>query len=302
MMQPDATARLSSSQARSLSERILAELEQHVGTKDYAHWFHGRVSVVADGHQVTLGVASPFLLNWLQKRFRREAAAAAQAVLGPSASVQFAVQAPAEQAAPASVPLAATVTSAACRERRTDCQSVRESAQCRLNLARIDNPSYAMNSAAEPPRQGRRFSDLSDFVVDEQNELALMAAAHVGAVPGDALQPAVPLRQRRLRENASAGGNLLRRADRIPLLKTVYLTAEAFTNYFTQASASTPLPGFRERFRTCDVLLVDDVDFLDGKNATQEEFLHTFDQLVRNGRQIVLASDRHPRLLQKTWR
>ena len=86
---------------------------------------------------------------------------------------------------------------------------------------------------------------------------------------------------------------------RFPSLQVVYLTAESFTNYFTQALRQHSLPSFRQRFRNVDVLLIDDIDFLDSKRVIQEEFLHTFKQLESHGRQIVISSDRHPRLLSK---
>ena len=84
-----------------------------------------------------------------------------------------------------------------------------------------------------------------------------------------------------------------------PTLHVVFLTAEAFANYFTQALREHSLPSFRQRFRTVDALLVDDVDFLDAKRVIQEEFLHTFKQLESHGHQIVVTADRHPRLLSK---
>ncbi|MFM8221841.1 MAG: DnaA ATPase domain-containing protein, partial [Planctomycetaceae bacterium] len=78
------------------------------------------------------------------------------------------------------------------------------------------------------------------------------------------------------------------------------LTAEQFTNLFTTALRSHELPSFRAKLRGVDVLLIDDVDFLDGKPRVQEEFLHTLQQLESTGRRFVLAADRHPRLLSRT--
>ena len=78
------------------------------------------------------------------------------------------------------------------------------------------------------------------------------------------------------------------------------VTAEQFTNLFTTALRSHELPSFRAKLRGVDVLLVDDVDFLDGKPRVQEEFLHTLQQLESTGRRFVLAADRHPRLLSRT--
>ena len=82
-------------------------------------------------------------------------------------------------------------------------------------------------------------------------------------------------------------------------LQVLFLTSEQFTNYFTQAYRDHTLPAFRQRFRTVDVLLVDDIDFLDAKRVVQEEFLHTFQQLESHGKLVVACGDRHPRLLSK---
>jgi chromosomal replication initiator protein len=75
-----------------------------------------------------------------------------------------------------------------------------------------------------------------------------------------------------------------------------YVTAEDFTNRFVQAMRFGKLSAFRKHFRECDSLLVDDLDFLATKRATQEEFLHTFDALLANGKQLVVTCDCHPRL------
>src|SRR4029077_16706755 len=75
-----------------------------------------------------------------------------------------------------------------------------------------------------------------------------------------------------------------------------YVTAEEFTTRFVQASRMGKMSAFRRQFRECSTLLLDDLHFLATKKATQEEFLHTFDALVSDGRQVVVTTDCHPRL------
>jgi chromosomal replication initiator protein len=81
-----------------------------------------------------------------------------------------------------------------------------------------------------------------------------------------------------------------------------FLAAEEFTNRFLHAMRHGKLGTFRDQFRDCDALLLDDVGFLVGKKATQEEFLHTFDALLSGGRQVVLTCDCHPRLADELSR
>jgi chromosomal replication initiator protein len=77
-------------------------------------------------------------------------------------------------------------------------------------------------------------------------------------------------------------------------LQVIYLPSEAFTNDLVQSIRAKTTAMFREKYRSVDVLLVDDVQFISGKDSTQEEFFHTFNALTTFNKQVVLASDRHP--------
>src|SRR5436305_372605 len=79
----------------------------------------------------------------------------------------------------------------------------------------------------------------------------------------------------------------------------MYLTGEEFTNEFLSALRNNKLDAFRRRVRDLDLLVIDDVHFLGGKKATQEEFLHTFNAISAVGRQVVLASDNHPKMIEE---
>lgn len=81
-------------------------------------------------------------------------------------------------------------------------------------------------------------------------------------------------------------------------LRTVYIPSEAFTNDLISAIRQRTTAMFRDKYRSADVLLVDDVQFIGGKDSTQEEFFHTFNTLINFNKQIVMASDRHPRELK----
>lgn len=146
----------------------------------------------------------------------------------------------------------------------------------------------------EPPK--RRWHHLSEFVVSACNRVAYAAALSVVEEPGQGPNPLVlhgPVGtgKTHLLEGIYAG---FRR--RYPELKVIYVTAEDFTNRCVTAIRFGKQASFRKYFRSCDLLLLDDLHFLAKKRATQEEFLHTFDALIAEGKQIVLSCDCHPRL------
>lgn len=147
--------------------------------------------------------------------------------------------------------------------------------------------------------RGRRLAELNDFIPGPQTELALTAAKQVAAGQATMFNPLyvhgpVGTGKTHLLEGIC---RQLKRSQ--PTANVMLLTSEAFANYFTQALRDRSLPSFRQRFRGVDVLLVDDIEFFESKRVFQEEFLHTFTELVDHGRQVVLTGSRHPRLLTK---
>jgi len=88
-------------------------------------------------------------------------------------------------------------------------------------------------------------------------------------------------------------------ADHHPTQRWAYMTGEEFTNEFLTALRANKVDGFRRKMRDLDLLVIDDVHFMSGKKATQEEFLHTFNAIEAMGRQVVMASDSHPKMIEE---
>ena len=127
------------------------------------------------------------------------------------------------------------------------------------------------------------------------NELAAAAAIAVGKNPGKSYNPlfiygGVGLGKTHLMQ--AVGNEFLKTT---PGSKVLYVPSEKFTNEFIQAVRDNRTENFKNLYRSADVLLIDDVQFLAGKEQTQEEFFHTFNTLHQNNRQIVLSSDRLPK-------
>ncbi len=133
-----------------------------------------------------------------------------------------------------------------------------------------------------------------DFVIGTSNRFAHAAALAVAGEPGRHYNPLF------IYGSAGLGKTHLLRAvasyivDHYPRLGVQYVSSEEFMNRFVEAIRNKTLPEFKQRYREIDVLLVDDVQFLAGKEGLQEEFFHTFNSIHQAGGQILLSSDRPP--------
>lgn len=280
-------------------DRLTYAVREAVGEQNFQHWFHKRTRFEISGDRLIVRVPNPFILNWLLRRFRTALNQAAQLVLGPSASSQLEVDESLlldiPEAAAGSPETAKPVADGTPLSTATSNSSLASGR--RTHSARKSDPDRP--GSLSLPGNRRRFRSFESYVAGECNELAVLAARQVSATPGDRYNP--------LFVYGGTGTGKTHLLEAIysevrcqhPLKNVMYLTCEAFTNYFTAALSSRTVPSFRQRFRNVDVLLIDNIEFLDNKRATQEEFLHTIVQLIDHGGQVVISSDRHPRLLTK---
>ena len=130
------------------------------------------------------------------------------------------------------------------------------------------------------------------FIIGSSNQFAYIAAKNVAENPGNAYNPlfiygGVGLGKTHLLQ---AIGNHLKNK-----LRVIYITSEQFLNEFRKHLSAGEMDKFRNKYRNCDVLLIDDVQFFAGKDDTQEEFFHTFNELYQQKKQICLSSDRAPK-------
>ncbi len=162
----------------------------------------------------------------------------------------------------------------------------------------VGKVSFTASSATQP--QAGHDPDLNPsyvferFVIGEGNRLAHAAALAVAEAPSEAYNPLFLHGPPGLGKThlLVAVANYL--AVNAPALSVRYTTAESFTNEFVGALRSTGAEAFKTRYRDIDVLLIDDVQFLEGKHHTEEEFFHTFNALYESGSQLVLSADRIP--------
>jgi chromosomal replication initiator protein len=172
--------------------------------------------------------------------------------------------------------------------------------------------SHASRARPAAPRRATRYDErcpsagtlnprntFESFVVGSNNQMAHAAAMAVAQAPAQAYNPLFLYGETGLGKTHlmhAIGHAIIRHnAD----ARVGYLSTEKFTNEFIQALQENSLTKFRQRYRHADVLLLDDVQFLAGKERIQEEFFHTFNDLFESGKQIVLTSDRRASEIQK---
>jgi chromosomal replication initiator protein len=177
---------------------------------------------------------------------------------------------------------------------------VHESRVAQRQMDMFVAPPPAPTPVTPSPQQARMSAPLNprytfdQFVIGKSNEMAAAAAQAAAQAPGKVYNPLFIYGDTGLGKTHLMQGiahDLLRKT---PSLRLAYVGTEAFTNEFISAIQTGQMGDFRRRFREIDLLLVDDVQFLKGKEGTQEEFFHTFNAIYEAGRQIILTSDRPP--------
>jgi len=246
-----------------------------IGEQKFRIWFKNSVSMTLTEEYLKVGVPNLFIASWIENHFFDEIAEAVRTVTGKNRKITFAVDADLMR-----------------QQRRAQFGSSPERGQNTKNRS-------LPGRAAKVKRHQRRKLKLSldTFVVGSCNELAYNAAK---AVVSERRSPFNPLfihggygiGKTHLLQGIC---NELSRAR--PDSNWSYLSAEDFVNQFVLALKTKKLEAFRRHIRQMDLLAIDDVHFLASKLSTQEEFLHTFNTIDLAGKQIVLASDAHPKMI-----
>ena len=253
---------------RTLWEAVLGRLELQVSRPSFATWLRDTTGVSFDDGRMVVSTPSTFAARWLEQRMSTLVEATLSQIAGRPATVRF--QVPGAPTGPGVRPFAAQSSSGGDNDGWQ--HDERPPAPLRGDYAL--NPRYTLNS----------------FVVGESNQLAYAAAVAVSSRPGTAYNPlflygGVGLGKTHLLHgigNASASRGL----------SCLYVSSEQFTNDFITSLQTRRTREFREKYRSVDVLLMDDIQFLRGKETVQESFFHTFNDLHNSNRQIVLACDR----------
>ncbi len=272
---------------------LRAALADKVGKERFELWFGASTRLEVDDRALTIGVPSQFFLDWIRTNFRRQIESACFETLGRCPALKFRVDAslsdPREEKSRRGRDGGSAGRSGA--DRQTDSMEDARSASLADPSPRSGGESARAARSALATR--RRFASLDTFVSGETNQLALTSAQMVARRPGQ-LTPLLIHGPTSVGKTHLLEGiwGLARKSHR--RITAVYLSGEQFTTYFLEALRGSGLPSFRRKYRGVELLILDDLQFLAGKRATQIELLHTVDTLLRDGRQLVFAADRSP--------
>lgn len=253
-------------------QAALGELQLQMTRATYDTWLRDTTLVSSDDDTFVIGLKNAYARDWLENRLRTTIQRTLTGIKGQSVDVKFVVLAAHEPVAER----AAVVTPRP------------------GPVAAYHNGNGANSGDSSGDKLNPRYR-FDNFVVGPSNRLAHAAAMAVSENPARDYNPlflygGVGLGKTHLLQ---AVGNACSERG----LSVLYVSSEEFTNDLINAIRARTTDDFRDKYRTLDVLLVDDIQFIAGKEATQEEFFHTFNTLHGQSKQIVVSSDRSPKAL-----
>jgi chromosomal replication initiator protein len=261
---------LAAREPREIWEIARSQLRLQMTKSTYETWVRDTTCIAHEDGTFVVAVSNAYAKDWLSLRLRPTIKRTLASIVGRAVDVTFVVQpAPVVDAPQApSVPL--------------------------LDLEPRPEVSASDKSVSEGARLNPRYT-FDNFVVGSSNRMAHAVALSVAERPGRAYNPlflygGVGLGKTHLLQ---AIGHAAQQASQ----RVLYISSEIFTNELISAIRTQSTDQFRAKYRTIDLLLIDDVHFIAGKEQTQEEFFHTFNALHSGNRQIVLTSDRPPQAI-----
>jgi chromosomal replication initiator protein len=278
--------------------RLADAIAQRVGQQRFHVWFNNSTRLDLKNDRLEIAVPNDFISEWIGSHFSRPIQEAVHEVLGCPLSVRFCVvpqlfevESAGEQVAEAKPGGRSAADAEAPVSRAVQIIPQARTVAPRSGAANVMGFTYSS------PQRLRH--DLDSFIVGPGNQLAFNAAGYVSEYPGAQYNPLFIHGNCGLGKTHLLQGLCRRFLKHHPTKRWMYMTGEEFTNEFLTALRSNKVDAFRRRVREVDLLVIDDVHFLSGKKATQEEFLHTFNSIEAMGRQVVMASDSHPKMIEE---
>jgi len=256
---------------------VLSDIELNVSRANFNTWFRGTGIYSKDGGVVIVSAPSAFTKEWLESKFSKSILKSLRETSSEIKEVRFVVANTLRPQIKESVQIL--------KKRHPEIRVLESQLKFEGLGPEKDtdlNPKYTFES----------------FVVGSSNELAHAAARSVTKNLGTIYNPLFIYGGSGLGKThlLQAIGNDILRQD--PSKKVKYLSTEKFANELVSAIQSGEMEKFKNKYRQIDLLIIDDVQFISGKEKTQEEFFHTFNSLYEKNKQIIISSDRPPRAIK----
>ncbi|AHJ26358.1 chromosomal replication initiator protein DnaA [Nodularia spumigena CS-584] len=253
----------------NLWSQVLERLQLELSRPTFETWIKTAHAERLENNCLVIITPNPFARNWLQKYYINTIANVVQDILGHTVEIYLTVA------------------------QGDEMTNLGES-EVTWELPSQSMTAESVPQNKQPPKDLNSKYVFSRFVVGANNRMAHAASLAVAESPGREFNPlflcgGVGLGKTHLMQ---AIGHY--RSQICPDSKIFYVSTEQFTNDLITAIRNDSMQNFREHYRAADVLLVDDIQFIEGKEYTQEEFFHTFNTLHEAGKQVVIASDRPP--------
>jgi chromosomal replication initiator protein len=258
--------------AHRVWDTALGQLQLQVTRPNYDTWLKDTVGLAAENGSFVIGTPNDFVSEWLSAKMGPVIAKTVGAILGREVKLRFQVITPAANG--------------------NGNGNAHEPEAPPLNGA---EPGSPVATSPAPRKRLNAKLTFERFVTGDSNRLAFAAASAVAEQPGQIYNPLFIYGGPGLGKTHLLQA-IAHRAARVGH-RALYTTCEQFTNDFVNAIGQGRQDEFRRKYRSLDLLLIDDVQFLVGKDRTQEEFFHTFNDLHDEGSQVVLSSDNAPKTI-----
>ncbi len=294
-------------QAQQLWQAVLGDMRGRLNRNAYENWLRPTTIVAFENDVATVAAANTFGASTLQSRYASQIEKVFSAIVGRPIQVEFTVLNAESQEVEAETPVAAQDPPSGDNTTR---RLVFGEVTSPPRISKRGHELSALARAEPPPAKSKQLeltaganSGLNPryvyehYVVGSSNRLAHAASQSVAERPGGQYNPffvhgGVGLGKTHL---LHAIGH--RAIDLHPGITVSYVSSERFTNDLINAIRAQRMEEFRARYRLIDILMIDDIQFIAGKDSTQEEFFHTFNELYQSGKQVVISSDRPPKAM-----
>jgi chromosomal replication initiator protein len=261
---------------KELWQSVLGELEVKVTRASFGTWIKNSAIIERDNDRIIVGVPNIFSRRWLQDKFNNEIRESLARIDPTITEIEYKIIAS----------MAGSSTTSTTKQTKKN-ETPANTHQASLPIKPISESAKNLN-----PKY-----NFTSFVVGSSNEMAYAACMAVAKTPGTKYNPlylygGVGLGKTHLMQ---AVGNEIVKRD--PTKRIEYVTIETFTNEFIDAIQKKKNTAFTNKYRNVDVLIIDDMQFLAGKEKTQDEFFHTFNALYQDNKQIIISSDKPPQML-----